>query len=137
MTAYLDPTREALRALGQRPAGPLVMLNLLRYRAIADYTDAPALAPPEPVSGEAAYRRYLAHATPLIAARGGELVLTGAAGAFAIGPTDERWDLVLLVRYPDVATFFACVMDPAYQAGVGHRNAALEDSRLLPITPAG
>jgi uncharacterized protein (DUF1330 family) len=137
VTAYLDPTREALRAFGQRGiAGPVVMLNLLRFRATADYAASPALAPPAPITGAQAYRRYLAHASPLIEARGGAMTFLGAGGAFVIGPADERWDAVMLVRYPTTDAFFAFVTDPAYQAGVGHRNAALEDSRLLPCAPA-
>jgi hypothetical protein len=32
-----------------------------------------------------------------------------------------------------VDDFFAFASNPAYLAGIGHRTAALEDSRLLPI----
>ena len=42
---YLDPTDEDARRLFQRGIeGPLLMLNLLRFREIADYSDFPDLA---------------------------------------------------------------------------------------------
>ena len=45
---YLDPTDDDARRLFQRGIeGPLLMLNLLRFREIADYSDFPDLASPE------------------------------------------------------------------------------------------
>lgn len=74
MTAYLSPTREAGRNLFRRDIqGEIVMLNLLRLRAIADYAQSPELAPAEPISGRAAYDRYIAHTLPFLRASGGEL----------------------------------------------------------------
>jgi hypothetical protein len=40
---------------------------------------------------------------------------------------------VLLIRQSSLEAFFAFASDPEYLAGVGHRTAALEDSRLLPL----
>jgi hypothetical protein len=57
----------------------------------------------------------------------------GEAGAYLIGPTDERWDMVALVRQSSVESFLAFASHAAYLAGIGHRTAALEDSRLLPV----
>lgn len=131
---YLEPTQESGRALlMRRIAGPVVMLNLLRFRAVADYSAAPQLAPAAPVSGAEAYRRYIEHTQPFLAASGGELILLGRGGPFLIGPEAERWDAVLLVRQRSVADFMAFAQDAAYLAGLGHRTAAIEDSRLLPL----
>jgi len=58
--AYLEPTQEAGRAFfSRRIAGPVVMLNLLRFRAVADYAAFPDLAPPAPISGADAFQRYI------------------------------------------------------------------------------
>ena len=111
------------------------MLNLLRFREQADYARSPELTPDEPVSGRAAYRRYEANTLPLLQAAGGEVVYHAEGGGALIGPADERWDLVLLVRYPSRDAFLSMTSDPAYLAGVGHRTAALEDSRLVPTVP--
>lgn len=134
---HLAPSDEAVRALRSRGIeGPVVMLNLLRFRKTADYTRFPDLAPGEAISGRDAYGRYGDHVAPLLAAAGGEVILSGTAAHFLIGPEGERWDAALLARYPSVDAFFAFIGDPAYLAGVGHRMAALADSRLLPIVPA-
>ena len=58
MTRHLDATPESGRAFVQRDLdGPVVMLNLLRFRALADYSASPHLQPEAPISGEAAYAR--------------------------------------------------------------------------------
>ncbi len=61
------------------------------------------------------------------------MLFLGRGGAFLIGPSDERWDAALLVRQSSVGAFMAFASDPEYMAGIGHRIAALEDSRLLPL----
>ena len=40
----------------------------------------------------------------------------------------------VLVRQRDVAAFLAFASNAEYLAGLGHRTAALEDSRLLPLS---
>ncbi|HEV8392395.1 MAG TPA: DUF1330 domain-containing protein [Dongiaceae bacterium] len=131
---HLEPTQAAGRALFQRGiAGQVVMLNLLRFRAIADYAASPELAPPAPISGAAAYERYIAHTMPYLRRSGGELMFLGEGGPFLIGPAEERWDRVMLIRQSSVQAFMAFATDAGYLAGLGHRNAALEDSRLLPL----
>ncbi len=40
----------------------------------------------------------------------------------------------MLVRQRDVAAFLAFASNAEYLAGTGHRTAALEDSRLLPLS---
>ncbi|MGC4004983.1 MAG: hypothetical protein QM811_18470 [Pirellulales bacterium] len=135
---YLEPTDVAGRALFARSSsGPVVMLNLLRFRDVADYSVAPELAPPDPISGEAAYRLYMTHTLPYLQASGGEVVFYGKGGTFFIGPPDERWDAVMLVRQSSLRAFLAFASDAGYLAGLGHRVAALEDSRLLPLTQEG
>lgn len=133
---YLEPTRENGRALMARQLeGPVVMLNLLRFREQADYSAHPALAPEAPISGEEAYRRYMVHTQPFLEASGGEVLFSGAGGIPLIGPIEERWDHVLLVRQRSVEAFMAFASDAGYLAGIGHRIAALEDSRLIPLAP--
>jgi uncharacterized protein (DUF1330 family) len=133
-TRYLEPTLEAGRAFVSRAIkGEIVMLNLLRFRAVADYSGAPELAPEIPISGAEAYDRYIAHTMPYLKESGGELLFLGEGGHFLIGPNDERWDCVMLVRQRDAASFLAFAQNQAYLAGLGHRAAAVEDSRLLPV----
>lgn len=109
------------------------MLNLLRFRDVADYAATPDLAPADPISGEAAYELYMEHTLPHLRASGGEVLFYGRGGAFLIGPDDEHWDAAMLVRQSGVDAFLAFASNRDYLAGIGHRQAALEDSRLLPL----
>ena len=137
MKNHLEATEAAGRAFFSRGiSGPVVMLNLLRFRPVADYSATPALAPASPISGEAAYRLYMEHTMPFLRKSGGEILFQGRGGDFFIGPADERWDAALLIRQASVTAFLAFASDPAYLAGIGHRTAALEDSRLLPLIEA-
>jgi hypothetical protein len=131
---YLEPTQESVRAFVTRNIrGNIVMLNLLRFRDIADYTATPHLTPKEPISGAAAYRLYLEHTLPHLEKSGGEVIFLGRGGNFLIGPNDERWDAAMLVRQRSVSDFMEFATNEAYTAGTGHRLAALEDSCLLPL----
>jgi len=131
---YLEPTEQsALSLIAREIAGPITMVNLLRFRDVADYSASPDLAPAEPVSGAAAYRLYRDHTMPFLTESGGEVILEGGGGHFFIGPEAERWDHVLVVRQRSLDDFFAFASNPGYLAGLGHRTAAVEDSRLLPV----
>ena len=131
---YLEPTQESGRAFFSRGiTGSVVVLNLLRFRVTADYSASPELAPPAPITGEEAYRLYMEHAFPHLERSGGKLAFFGRGGKFLIGPSDERWGAAMLVRQESAAAFLAFASDRDYMAGIGHRIAALEDSRLLPL----
>lgn len=134
MTTYLEVTEAAGRAFFSRPiTGSIVMLNLLRFREVADYSASPALAPVQPISGEAAYGLYMEQTRPHLAASGGELLLYGRGGPWLIGPDAERWDAAMLVKQSSVQAFLAFASNPAYLPALAHRAAALADSRLLPL----
>ncbi|KAF0202088.1 MAG: hypothetical protein FD167_5675 [bacterium] len=131
---YLEPTQESGRDFLMRGIlGSLVMLNLLRFRDYADYSATPHLAPLEPISGAMAYQLYIKHTLPHLKNSGGEVIFFGKAGNFLIGPTNECWDAVMLVRQRSVSDFIAFASNQEYLEGIGHRIAALEDSRLLPL----
>ncbi len=131
---FLEPTQESGAALFSRDIqGEVVMLNLLRFREVADYSSSPELAPSEPISGRQAYQKYIENTLPILTQNGGSLVFMGEGGKYLIGPGEELWDLVLLVRQKSLPDFMAFTKNKEYLAGMGHRTAALEDSRLLPL----
>ena len=134
---YLEVTQAAGRDFIQRGLqGPVVMLNLIRLRAVADYSASPELAPATPITGAEAFRRYIAHTLPHLHASGGQMLFLGDGGTFLIGPPDERWDLVALIRQSSVDTFLAFAQNADYLRILGHRTAAVEDSRLLALSEA-
>lgn len=114
-------------------SGEVVMLNLLRFRDVADYSGHPDLAPDVPISGRSAYAKYAMHTLPLLEAAGGSVLYSGKGGDFLIGPNGTGWDQVLLVRHKSIKAFMSFATDKNYAAGSGHRTAALQDSRLLPL----
>lgn len=131
---YLMPTQEAGRDFVMRKIkGHVIMLNLLRFRKIADYSASPELMPDKPISGKEAYQLYIDHTLPFLESSGGEILLMGEGGNYLIGPTNESWDLMLLIKQNSVESFLAFESNQEYMKGIGHRTAALEDSRLLPI----
>ena len=132
---WLMPTREAGKEFLMRNIqGSVVMLNLLRFREYADYSADPHLAPEFQITGEMAYQLYINHTLPYLEKSGGEILFWGRGGNFLIGPADERWDAVMLVRQQSVSSFISFESNEAYMAGIGHRTAALENTRLLPLT---
>jgi len=124
-------TVEQIRVLDTLPADkPVVMLNLLRFREQAAYAN-----PQEACSGREAYKRYSQTSLQTIAAVGGSVIFGGKVHESLIAPPGEYWHQIFLVRYPSVAAFRTMLSMPQYQACVHHRTAALQDSRLTPITP--
>ena len=131
---YIDATDEsAIQLFSRDIKGEIVMLNLLRFREVADYSAFPDLAPDQDISGREAFQRYIDHTLPFLSQSGGGIEFLGEGGKFFVGPQDERWDLVMLIRQDSLNSFIAFATNEAYLAGVGHRTASLEDSRLLPL----
>ena len=136
MQTYLEASQEGGRALFSRNlTGEVIMLNLLRFRNEADYTAFPRLSPTQSITGAEAYQKYIDHTLPLLRKSGGDILFLGKGDHYLIGPFEERWDLVMLVRQHSLQDFLAFADDPEYLAGIGHRHAGLEDSRLLPLHP--
>jgi uncharacterized protein (DUF1330 family) len=132
MTCHVEPTDEQLaRFITEDPGGSPVMLNLLRYREVADYADTPALDPGHATSGREAYQTYSAGVLPLLEGVGGTIEMFGTCHGTLIGPAGEEWDDIVLVRYPSTAAFVQMVSSPEYLAIQGHRTAALVDARLV------
>jgi uncharacterized protein (DUF1330 family) len=119
------PNPDQLQALAESTeGGPIVMLNLLRFKPLADGID-------QGVTGAEAYARYSVAAEPFLRAVGGRLRQALAPKHSVIGPREGEWDLILLVEYPSRQKFLEMVVDPEYQEIHAHRNAALADSRLI------
>ncbi|MEL7222428.1 MAG: DUF1330 domain-containing protein [Bacteroidota bacterium] len=135
MKRYIHPKEESVKEFNRqyKGKGPLPMLNLLKLRPIADYSEVPDLAPSDTISGEAAYQIYMTAVSHEINKIGAKMRMMGKCSNFLIGPETEEWDMMLVVEYPSVEAFIGFSQSEAYQNNVGHRTAALEDSRLLPF----
>ena len=129
----IKPTPEQLQSLAtSAESGPVVMINLLRFKEQADGVDAE-----DGISGEEAYyERYATGVAPHLERVGGRVLLACAAQDSVIGPADGEWDVVLAVQYPSRAAFLSMVTDPEYLKVHEHRAAALADSRLIACAAA-
>ena len=126
----VSPNEEQLTELAStNDTGPVVMLNLLRFRAVAAYPDGR-----DGGTGAEAYQRYADVALAKVAERGGRLLYAAAVDQTVIGPTAESWDQVAIVEYPSRAAFLDMIADPEYLAAHVHREAGLEDTRLIATT---
>jgi uncharacterized protein (DUF1330 family) len=107
--------------LAEDPGGPVVMLNLLRFR---------------PDGGRDSYRRYAEALGPAINARYGvQVEYLGDGGHAVVAEDGQAWDMVLLVRYPSRQAFAAMIRDPDYRAVSHLRSEALVESVLQPTVP--
>jgi len=130
MTAYVDPTKEVFGQFrDNNRAGPIHMLNLVRLRDRAAYSDGRI------ASGAEAYAAYGRESGPLFTRLGGKVVWQGGFELMLIGPSEERWDHCFIAEYPSVAAFVEMIRDPLYREAVKHRQAAVEDSRLIRLKP--
>ncbi|MDX2370637.1 MAG: DUF1330 domain-containing protein [Colwellia sp.] len=133
-TNYLNPTDESAKQLFSKSIrGEVIMLNLLRFKEIADYSQFSDIAPKTPITGKEAYQIYINQTFPFLEKSGGEIMLLGKSEHFFIGPMEEKWDLVMIIKQKSLDSFLSFATDPQYQEVIGHREAAIVDSRLLPI----
>ncbi len=130
----LNPSPDQLKRFAEQmpPGEPILMLNLLRFNAQAEY---PADSHEAPCSGREAYARYSRTALAKVRAAGGDVQVAAKAQVALIAPADEAWDELLLVRYPSPEAFLQMLADPQYRAATLHRTAALADSRLIGCNP--
>jgi uncharacterized protein (DUF1330 family) len=135
MAGSIDPLRAQFDAFKALPRDqPIQMLNLIRLKPMADYPQ----GHPDHGKGKTgldAYRAYGRTTAHIFARVGGRQVWVGRPEVVVTGPADERWDLAFIAEYPGAGAFLAMVTDPEYRELVKHRQAAVEDSRLIRLAP--
>jgi uncharacterized protein (DUF1330 family) len=118
----LHPTPELAQAFfGATDDGPIVMVNLLKFKDKAEYAD----GSDADLSGLAAYLRYGAAVVGLLIKAGGRPIYSGPVTGIIIGDVPELWDMVALAEYPSNAAMMAMVESPEYRAIEHHRLAGL------------
>ena len=122
------PRREQIAALLENDkGGPMRMLNLLKFREFAKYSDGTDTG----LSGAEAYQRYAAEVVEIISKMGGEVVFSGQANTLVIGDGELEWDMVSIVEYPSVEAFLRMTSSEKYQKIHVHREAGLEHQLLV------
>lgn len=122
----IRPNREQFVELASSPdEGPVVMLNLLKFKARAEG---------EAGSGADAYKRYGEAALKMVEEQGGRVLWQGRADQILIGDPEQGWDSVVLVEYPSRKAFIEMVTIPKYESAHEHREAGLERTVLVAMT---
>jgi uncharacterized protein (DUF1330 family) len=119
----------ALREPG--PDGPIVMVNLLKYRERALYRDGRS----DDISGREAYYRYANEVEKLLHGVGGRVLYVGAASWLMLGRVEVLWDEVALAEYPSRAALLRLATSPECQAIAVHRDAGLEGQLNIETVP--
>jgi uncharacterized protein (DUF1330 family) len=125
------PTHSRVDALmADTSDGPVVMLNLLKFRAKAVYPD----GRPSDLTGRQAYDLYAAPMQKVIEDGGGRVLFGGAIASLVIGEVEDLWDTCVLVEYPSAAAFAAIVTSPEVAEIGVHRAAGLDGQLLIRVT---
>ncbi len=105
----MGPTPEQMREFMSLPDGPIVMVNLLKFK---------------PDGGAEEYGKYGEKIRPILKRIGARILFSGEAKVCMIGAGD--WDMIALVEYPDKMALIQMSRSEEYQAIHHHRAAGLE-----------
>ncbi|HEF4728079.1 hypothetical protein QZN29_25450 [Burkholderia multivorans] len=109
------------------------MINLVRYRAEADYGGKAELA--ACTGREAYFQRYAPAFNQVAAGEDYSVFWVGNVRGVLVGTPDEAWDDIVIVRYSNFATLRRILENPAYEKNAAlHRRAALADWKFIVTT---
>ena len=106
---------------------PVVMLNLLRFKAAADGRN-------EGMSGAESYMKYGQEMRKFVESKGGRFIWTGRVDSMLIGESDVDFEVVALVEYPSRKAFVE-IATSDHVARIGEdRKLGLEGQWLIATT---
>lgn len=118
MSSLLPSPEAAQKFMQNADKGPVVMLNLLKFKADG---------------GEEAYGKYADGVGKIVASYGGKVIYVGRAAELMVG--SEEWDAVVLVQYPTRKALMDMFNSPEYQAIHHYRDEGLERTVLYATDP--
>ncbi|MDP6471547.1 MAG: DUF1330 domain-containing protein [Pseudomonadales bacterium] len=104
------------------PDGPIVMVNLLKFKDKAVYRDGRETD----LTGRDAYDIYSRRVTQYIEEFGGRIFFAGDVTDLAVGLVEDLWDEVALAEYPNRGAMVAMTSSEAFRDMAVHREAGLE-----------
>lgn len=119
----LFPTESAQIAemMKPGPAGPIFMINLLKFRDRAAYEDGRA----SDLSGREAYMIYAKAVTELLPKFGGRALFAGDVTHLTLGLVEELWDEVAIASYANRGALVAMSISDEWREIAVHRTAGL------------
>jgi uncharacterized protein (DUF1330 family) len=119
--AVVPDPEQAAEFFGGEERGPFVMVNLLKFKPLAEYAD----GSDSHLTGREAYGRYGTGVRKLIEDLGGRIRYSGEVTGLLLGEVEDLWDAVALAEYPSLAAFRSMVLSPEMRAIEHHRTAGL------------
>ena len=129
--AVMPSPDQAMDFFGAPEDGPFVMVNLLKFKAHAEYPDGSDAH----LTGAQAYARYGEEVRKLVERLGGKIRYQGRVSGLLLGEVEELWDAVALAEYPSLAAVQAMALSPAMHAIEHHRKAGLAGQLNIRTTP--
>lgn len=122
VTNSVYPNEEQIQGFSEPgPNGPIYMVNLLKFKERAEYTDGRA----SNLTGEQAYAIYAEGVAELLMQHGGSLTFAADVERLMLGDVEELWDKVAIAMYPSRAAMLAMMGSPQMQEIGVHRAAGL------------
>lgn len=116
------PNEEQIKGfLEPSAAGPICMVNLLKFREQAEYEDGRETA----LTGREAYELYEQGVKKLLEGIGGGIGFWGEVKRLMLGEVEELWDMVGLAVWPSRQAMFEVMQSPEMQEISVHRTAGL------------
>lgn len=114
----VDPTDAQIQAVAADGRdGPIVMLNLNRYRDRNEYL------------------RYGVVALAALQSVGARILWQSEVEQTVVGDERDQYDEVIAVWYPNRSAFLGLMDHPGYLEATAHRAAGLSQATLLALTP--
>ncbi len=131
VTNAVMPDPDQAQAFFAGDDGPMVMVNLLKFRERAEYPDGSDAH----LSGMEAYLRYGAAVMRCLELVGGRPLFSGPVTGIILGQVEDLWDMVALAWYPRPAAMLEMVALPDYRGIEIHRLAGLAGQLNIRTAP--
>ena len=122
VTNSVYPNREQIEGfLEPGPEGPICMVNLLKFKPLAEYEDGRETD----LTGREAYEIYEKGIKKVLEDISGGIGFEGKVERLMLGEVEELWDLVALAVWPSRQAMFEVMQSPQMQEISVHRTAGL------------
>lgn len=116
------PNEEQIKGFFEAgPEGPIYMVNLLKFKPVAEYEDGRSTQ----LTGKEAYEIYGDAVAELILEVGGHVSFFADVERLTLGEAEELWDEVAIAVYPSRAAMMEMMQTPRMQEIAVHRAAGL------------
>lgn len=122
VTNKVVPNEEQMRGFVEPGHdGPIYMLNLLKFKAKAEYEDGRQTD----LTGAEAYAIYGKEVARHLQKVGGAPMFSASVERLMLGEVEELWDSAAIAMYPSRQAMLEMISSKDYQASAVHRTAGL------------